>query len=155
MKFLLDISVLIVSFFLMWKFKTQITDYLFKKASFSGYKLSLLVSIPLILIEESINTNDHGLIISLVIIFILIVQMALLLWLSSVFKVSSVKWPLLVYMIFGTSWELTIGGLTGIFAQPLPFAIFMVFFYVPLSYAYFALIPLNLLTYKEQTKLTK
>jgi hypothetical protein len=51
-------------------------------------------------------------------------------------------------MLFGVFWELIFGGLRGqMFALPIPLFVFMVFF-VGLSYAYIAYIPLKVLLKK-------
>jgi len=146
--FFISVSFLLLTYFLMYKFNSKIVNYLSKK-NISTFRLTILISIFLILIEENINTNDHGLMISIIIVIILIIQMMILLHLTKKYKPKSIKNPLMIYVIFGTLWELLVGGLVNIFSYPILFAIFMVFIYVPLSYAYFAYIPLKILEYRN------
>ena len=144
MKFILDVLFLVSTFFIMCKFRNRIARYLHNKIRISSYKLGLLVSIPLIVIEESINSNDLGPLISIAIMFILLLEVAILLWVARKFKSKSITKPLLYYAILGTLWELSVGGLVSIFSYPWFFILLMVPFYVPLSYAYVSLIPLEI-----------
>ena len=152
MNFILDVLFLISTFFLMCKFRNHIVRYLGAKIRLSSYKLALLISIPLIVIEESINTNDHGLLISIIIMFILLLEIAILLWVVRRFKIKSTTRPLLCFAIFGTLWELSVGGLVTIFSYPWLFIVFMVPFYVPMSYAYISFIPLEILRLNDKLK---
>ena len=151
MGFVPDVLFLTITFYFMYKYRFQIAERLMK-INLSPCWLAFLISIPLIIIEESINTNDHGLFISIIIILILIIQMAILLYYTKKKKCISIKKPLLWYMSLGTLWELVFGGLVGILGYPIVLVIFMVFFYVPLSYAYFAVIPLTILIEKQKIK---
>jgi hypothetical protein len=149
LSFVLGVTYIIGGYYYMYKHREEISTYFINKfKGTSKFKLALFLSIPLIILEETVNTNPHGLLISIIIIVMLFVEMLILLKLAKKFKAQSVKWPLTIFVILGTLWELTAGGLVGVIAYGPIFASFMVFIYSPISYAYIAVIPLHILTKK-------
>lgn len=150
--FIIDVLIIIVSFIIIYKLRNKIAKA-FKLIPLPVYVVAIISSIPFMLIEESINCMDwgNGCGVTWWIIYVLIAEIAILCYLTKRFKCTSIKKPLIWFMVLGTLWEILIGGLAGqLFVLPWFFSVFMVFIYVPLSYAYISVIPLVLIVrYKK------
>ena len=140
--FFIDVPLLIVTFYLMIKYREQIIKKILK-IPLPNYALFLLTIFMLSLIEENINTGFTIFIIPFVpwTVPILMLQVDIVAWVMNKWSLS-LKWPLIIYIVFGTLWELLVGGLRGLGESPLWLGVFMLFIYVPLSYAYVSMIPL-------------
>lgn len=146
--FIFDVSFLIISFFLIFKFRNQISNFILL-IPISPVILGVLSSIPFILIEESINCINYGdglgCRMTTWINFVLIFEILILLYFTKKNKITSIKKPIIIFSFIGLFWELFFGGLRGFIFTP--FILFMAP-YVMLSYAYISLIPLTLITNK-------
>ena len=144
--FIPDVSIIVITYFLMVIYNKKIVNLIIK-IKLPRFLLFILTSIPLIILEENINWGAIGNKYTLLpwtliplIIFLIITG-----YLARKFKATSVIVPMYSLMAFGIIWELLIGGLRGqMFVLPILFFIFMVFF-VGLSYVYITYIPLKVL----------
>lgn len=144
--FIPDVLIIAITFILMVKFNEKIVN-LILKIKIPRFLLYILISIPLIILEENINWgaigNNYNILPWTLIPLLLFLVIAG--YFAKKFKAKNVKVPMYSLVLFGILWELFFGGLRGqVFVLPLAFFIFMVFF-VGLSYAYISYIPLKVL----------
>jgi len=142
MGFIPDVLFLGITFFFLVKYREKIASWLLK-IPLPNYVTFLLTIFVLSVIEENINSGFPFFIIPFIpwTVPILMLQVMILAWAMNKWA-SSIKWPLIIYMIFGVLWEMVLGGLRGqLGVIPLWLYLFMIF-WVALSYAYVSIIPL-------------
>lgn len=143
--FLLDIGLVVVAFLGLYQFRAPLATWCLR-VPLSRFWLALLVSVPIILFEETINCIDYGngrgCQMTWWINMVLFGEMAVLLFLAQKFKGVSNKVWLFLLATVGVLWELSFGGLMGL--GPSFFLTFMIG-YVMISYALLAVLPLEII----------
>ena len=149
--FLPDITIIIVGFILLYKFRKPIAK-LFSRIPLSPVFLAPLISLPFIFLEETINCLDYGdglgCRMTTWINVVLLIQVFILCLIVHKKKMTDIKWPLFWYSVIGLIWEMTLGGLSVLVLTLNPFLLFMGP-YVMVSYAFLAVIPLTIVVLRN------
>ncbi len=149
--FLPDITIIIVGFILLYKFRKPIAK-LFARIPLSAVFLAPLISLPFIFLEETINCMDSGdglgCRMTTWINVVLLIQVFILCLIVHKKKMTDIKWPLFWYAVIGLIWEMTLGGLSVLVLTLNPFLLFMGP-YVMVSYAFLAVIPLTIVVLRN------
>ena len=139
---LFDVPLIVGSFAVMLIYREQLTNAI-TRIKLPLFALSILLSVPLILFEEQINcmTAWCGQIIIPPTLPFLVIEIAVLGTIVIKVHAKSVMRVILVYSIFGVTWEILLGGLVG--ASVL--IVLLIGPYVALSYAFVSMLPMSIL----------
>jgi len=112
----------------------------------------ILASLPFMLVEENINCLPSGcrlvpLTIPFLIIYLLIVRLSVL-----KFKLTRINMILLIFSSIGVAWEMFLGASSTEFLALPPLWITLIGAWTWLSYAYFIIIPIEILLSQNSSK---
>ena len=147
--FYADIAILSIAFILIIIFRKKITALLLK-IKLPRFLLFLLVSVPFLLFEESINCQQYNCTFPVLnTIPMLLVFMLILGVFVKLFKAKRVWLSVIIFSILGILFEVFLGIESGGAGDLHPAMLIFMLFWIGISYAFVSLIPLKVLMAKK------
>lgn len=146
----IDVPIVVGGYFLMLRYRRQLTDR-FAWAKIPSLALGVLLSIPLIILEEQINCMPAwcGTVLVPPTLTFLLIEVFALSLLSLGIHAKNAFHVVSLYSVFGVFFEATVGGLVGA-----GFLITLIFApYVWISYGFISLLPISILIENQRASM--
>jgi hypothetical protein len=143
---------LIVSYYLIVRYREQIADWFLGLGIKNGLFLYLVATLPFMIFEENINCFPPEAggcrLFPMETIPFMTGQMIIIYFLIKKFKFQHPTRIVWAYAVFGVLWEITVGVAGEAFRALPPIWFIIIFAYTFMSYAYYSLVPVTLATRK-------